>query len=75
MLHKNTKRAHTMKVYIVAIQKKPNKFVPLVLELIHPKFYASPIVYIILICKLKKHFWNIVRGIFYLSIFCIIKDK
>lgn len=41
MLHKNTKCAHTMKLYIVVIKKNPNKFVPLVLELIHPKFYAS----------------------------------
>lgn len=66
---------HYESVYSGYTKKKTNKFVPLVLELIHPKFYASPIVYIILICKLKKHFWNIVRGIFYLSIFCIIKDK
>lgn len=28
-------------VYSGYKKKKPNKFVPLVLELIHPKFYAS----------------------------------
>lgn len=62
-------------VYSGYKKKKPNKFVPLVLELIHPKLYAS--FFVLYNTYIYANFRNIFGKCvgFYLSIFCIIKDK